>query len=397
MNTILTIFKKEWIDTLRDRRTIITMIVMPLLLIPVMIFIVVKLSVSQAKKAEARVIKLGLNTYGNAASLEEKLATLDDFKIIRDFPADSARAFIQKDSIDAAFVFATDFDDRVKAHEAGKISMYFKSTEDDEITERRVRRLVDDFEEELLASRFAELEMDEKILEAVDLVEFDVASVKEKVGKAIGGFLPYMFVIFCFMGAMYPAIDLAAGEKERGTLETLLTSPASRFQILLGKFGVVVLAGITSAALAIAGLYLGIRQFAGIPPEILDTLLGFLETETIILLLSLLLPLTVFFAAAMLGLSIYARSFKEAQSIITPLNFLVILPVLVGLLPGIELNLMTALIPVLNISLATKEILAGTIDVSLLAVVYASLFTLAGASLWACSKWFGREQTIFRM
>jgi sodium transport system permease protein len=397
MNTVLTIFKKELIDTLRDRRTIITMVIVPLLLIPVMLGIVVKITISQAKKAEARVIELGLNTYGNAAGFEEKLATLDDFKIIPDFPVDSARAFIQNDSIHAAFVFTQDFDEQVRSHGTGKITMYFKSTEDEQITERRVKRLVEEFEEELLTSRFAELKMDEKILETIDLVEVDVASVKERIGKAIGGFLPYMFVIFCFMGAMYPAIDLAAGEKERGTLETLLASPANRFQILLGKFGVVVFAGITSAALAIAGLYVGIRQIADIPPEILDTLLGFLETQTIVLLLSLLLPLTVFFAAVMLGLSIYARSFKEAQSIITPLNFIVILPVLIGLLPGIELNLMTALIPVLNISLATKEILAGTIDTGLLVVVYASLFTLAAVSLWACSKWFGREQTIFRM
>ena len=145
------------------------------------------------------------------------------------------------------------------------------------------------------------------------------------------------------------------------------------------------------------GIYIGIRQIGEIPPEFLNAILGLLETKSIVMVLSLLLPLTAFFAAVMLGLSIFAKSFKEAQSIITPLNFMVIIPAAIGLLPGIELNFTTALIPILNISLATKTILAGTIQVEYLVVVYASLFLLAGVSLWACSKWFGREQTIFRM
>jgi sodium transport system permease protein len=223
-----------------------------------------------------------------------------------------------------------------------------------------------------------------------------VASPKERFGKTVGGMVPYFFVIFCFMGAMYPAIDLAAGEKERGTMETLLTAPVSRFQILLGKFAVVVLTGILSAAVSMLGIYVAVLQVKEIPPELLAMIMGILDVQTIVLVLSLLLPLTVFFAAFLLSLSIFAKSYKEAQSLISPLTFVVILPMMVGLMPGIELDPVTALIPVLNVSLATKEIIAGTIKPLLLAEVYISLVALASVSLWGCAKWFEREETIFR-
>ena len=166
--------------------------------------------------------------------------------------------------------------------------------------------------------------------------------------------------------------------------------------ILLGKFGVVVLTGVGSALVSLIGLYLGIRQVGEIPPEIVDVILGILAPQTIVLILSLLLPLTMFFAGILLSLSLFAKTFKEAQSIITPFNFVIIVPVLVGLIPGVTLDPMTALVPVLNVSLATKEIVAGTIELGLLLEVYASLIVLAGLSLFLSSRIFLRETVIFR-
>ena len=88
-------------------------------------------------------------------------------------------------------------------------------------------------------------------------------------------------------------------------------------------------------------------------------------------------------------------SFKEAQSIVTPLNIAIIVPAAIGLTPGMELNKITALIPILNVSLATKEMLSGSINWILLSEVYASLIVLPGFSLWFCVKWFNRKEKIF--
>ena len=396
MNTIITIFKKELIETLRDRRTLIMMVVIPMLLFPVLMGIVVKVQVKQIKKAEEKRIKVGLLTYGNAQEFRDLLMNREDLQIVEDIQADSIEALIQKDRLDAVIMFSEDFDQQVADMQEGIIELYFKSTEDLNITRARLRPLINDFENRLISDRFMKLNLDEKIVEAVYIEEHDVASMKERIGKKIGGFLPYLFVLFCFMGSMYPAIDLGAGEKERGTLETLLSSPASRFQIVMGKFSVVVLAGVSAAAISILGLFIAVRQVKELPPELLDVVLGILEFKSIAMVLSLLLPLSIFFAACMLSLSIFAKSFKEAQSIITPLNIVVILPVFLALLPGIELNAKTALIPILNVSLASKEIIAGTIAPGLLAEVYISLIILAGLSLYGCKRWFEREETMFR-
>ena len=120
------------------------------------------------------------------------------------------------------------------------------------------------------------------------------------------------------MGAMYPALDLGAGEKERGTLETILSSPASRLDIVLGKFLVVLLAAFLTAFLALGGMAVGIQRIPDIPPEVLIVINGVLNLKTIGLIMTLVLPVTAFFSAMLLGLSIYARSFKEAQSIVAP-------------------------------------------------------------------------------
>lgn len=183
-------------------------------------------------------------------------------------------------------------------------------------------------------------------------------------------------------------------------METLLTAPVSRFQILLGKFAVVVLTGVLSAVVSMLGLYVAVQvalqQVKGIPPDFMRAIMGILDVQTILLVLSLLLPLAVFFAAVLLSLSIFAKSYKEAQGLISPLSIVIILPVLVGVMPGVELDPVTAIVPVLNVSLATREIISGTIKPLLLAEVYVALLALASVSLWGCAKWFEREETIFR-
>jgi sodium transport system permease protein len=396
MKTFITIFRKEFTDTVRDRRTLFVMVIFPLLLFPLLFLAMTKLQMSQIRKAEGKVLRLSILNEQAAPGLAELTITIPGLRLLAPIPADSAAALIQRDSLDAVIVVAPDFRERVDAMKAGVLTLIFKSSEDYEIAKRRLRDVIDRYEKGLVERRFSALHIDRSVGSAVTLVEKDIATMKERVGKSIGGFLPYLFIIFCFMGSMYPAIDLAAGEKERGTIETLLTAPVDRFQILLGKFTVVVLAGLLSAAISMCGLYVAVRQAAEMPKELLQAVMSILDVQSVLLTLSLLLPLTIFFASVLLSLSMFARSYKEAQSLISPLTIVIILPVAVGMLPGFTLTPFTALIPVLNVSLATKDIIAGTIRPGLLALVYISLILLAGLSLWACARWFDREETIFR-
>jgi sodium transport system permease protein len=396
MNRFVTIFRKEFTDTIRDRRTLFMMIVFPLLLVPALMIVVTNMQMSSMKKAEEKILRVALVSRANAPGLVSALTDRRDLRILEGIPADSMETMIARDSIDAAVVIAGDFDRTVALMKSGTIKLFYKSSDDFDVVKRRLSDVIATYEKQIVAERFAALKIDAGIVNPVTVERHDVASMKERIGKTVGGMLPYMFVIFCFMGAMYPAIDLAAGEKERGTMETLLTAPVSRFQILLGKFAVVVLTGLLSATVSILGIYLAVRQVSKVPPEVLNAVMSILDAQTVLLVLSLLLPLTVFFAAFLLSMSIFAKSYKEAQSMISPLMIIVILPVLIGLFPGVALDTVTAVIPVLNVSLATKEIIAGTIKTGLLLEVYASLLVLAAASLYGCSRWFQREETIFR-
>lgn len=405
MKKVLIIFAKELKDTLRDRRSIMLMFVFPILMIFVIMNLMITLTKSQERKAEEKVLTVALVKKGNADVFRSFLEKQEHITIKDDLEADNDKIddMIQKKELDFAVVFGDTFDRDIEERKSGTVELHYKASGENNIAKRRIRDALNEYREDLLARRievlneeYTELNMDRSFVEPLKVEEKDLSSMKEKLGEMVGGFLPYIFVIFCFLGAMYPAIDLAAGEKERATIETLLTSPASRLQIVMGKFLTVTLAGLISAGISILALYLALRQSKEIPQQVFDSIMRIIEFKSIGLLFSLLIPLCVFFAAMLLSFSVYARSFKEAQSIITPLNFMVIVPVMIGLFPGIKLSAVTALIPILNVSLATKEIIAGTIQTGLLVEVYLILFALAAASLYFCARWFNREDVIFR-
>ncbi|HET6462472.1 MAG TPA: ABC transporter permease subunit, partial [Candidatus Krumholzibacteria bacterium] len=269
MRVIFTVFKKEMIDTLRDRRAIVLMIVLPLLLFPTIFKVMVTVEKRQAARAAAKKLRVACIDEGNAARFLAMLKERTDVDIVPRATRDNVTALIHADSLDGAFVFASSFDDDVAEMKPARVEFYFKTTGDSQIIENRLRETMDRYEKELLDQRFKRLELDRTIVEAVKVEPHNVASVQERVGSSIGGFLPYMFILFCFIGAMYPAIDLGAGEKERGTLETLLTAPVNRLHLLLGKFGVVVASGLLSAAVSMTGLMFAIKQSHDLPPAFL--------------------------------------------------------------------------------------------------------------------------------
>ncbi len=396
MRTAFTVFKKELTDTLRDRRTIIAMVVMPLVLFPLLFVATTWIAGSQNEQARERTLRVGLVHSEQAAGLADQLASAPRIEPVDGLSVDSARARVRREALDAAFVVDPSFRAQVDSLRAGAIDIVYKSGDNTDILRRRLQQMLDSYEQQLLTERFATLQVSLDATDAVQVRTVDVATSQEQMAQVIGGFLPYVFIVFCFLGSMYPAIDLGAGEKERGTLEALLSTPASHAEILLGKFGTIVLTGVSSAVIAILSIVLSPMLVDDIPQTLLDAAYDILAPGVILVLLSLLVPLTIFFAAAQLSLSFYAKSFKEAQSIINPLTIVVIFPAFIGLLPGVELDAVTALVPVLNVSLATKGVIAGDIGVGLLALVYGSLIGWAALGLGICTYLFRQENIIFR-
>ena len=392
----LTIAKKEVIDISRDRRTIIMMVVVPLFLIPVLLGTVFKITKSMAEKASEKQLKVQIYGQEYAPDLYQAFADMDKVIILDQIPTDSIQSYIQQEFLDVAIHVDSDYKVNIAKNGQAKIRIQFKGTDSFGITKDRINGVLKKFENQIVSERMDRLNLKPEVVRAYSINYEDVASKQEKFGKIAGGWFPYVFIIFGFMGAMYPALDLGAGEKERGTLETILSSPASRLDIVLGKFLVVLLAAFLTAFLALGGMAVGIQRIPDIPPEVLIVINEVLNPKTIGLIMTLVLPVAAFFSAMLLGLSIYAKSFKEAQSIVAPLNIVIIFPAVIGTLPGMELNAITSLIPVLNVSLASKDIIAGVINPLYMAEVYMSLFGFAGLAIFWCVKMFNWEKTIFR-
>lgn len=213
------------------------------------------------------------------------------------------------------------------------------------------------------------------------------------LGTYAGGILPYFFITFCFLGCLYPAIDMFAGEKERGTLETLLTAPVARWQILGGKMIVIILSGMLSATLTMVGLFISLTTIE-IPGELMGAIYSIITPGLLLVVYAMMIPLTVFFAGMMIPVGIYSKSFKEAQSMLTPLNLILVLPAIIGMLPGFKLNWTTVFVPVVNIVLATKDIIAGTADTAMLIATFSSLILLAVGSIVLSFRQFARESVV---
>ncbi len=395
MKNIFTIFKKELTDVLRDKRTLLAMMVFPLLLVPGILSITSSFQASQSDKAMNKELKIGVIANGNGADFVKSLRFGRDIKIVEGVPETELNELVKGDSLDAGIVISTTFDQTIRAGKSGTVEYYFSSTDAPEI-KKRIEGSINFYKNGVLTDRLDSLGFDKSLIEPINVIEKNVYTPEESIGKLVGGFLPYIFVLFCLMGAMYPTIDLFTGEKERGTIETILTVPANRLEILLGKMGVVIVTGVTSGLMAIIGMYLALRLNPDAPKVIINVINNVLKPSTIALIVAMLIPLTTFFGGIMIPVAIFAKTFKEAQSMIQPGVIIVILPLVIGMMPGVELNYGTALIPILNVALASKEIIAGTIDYSMLIVVFVSLISLAAIGIVLSIKQFGKESNILR-
>jgi len=393
---IFTIFKKELKDTLRDKRTLMMMLVIPILVFPVIMNIFVGVSATFSEEAATKKVKIGfVGEKDNYVLKQLKNLPKEMGKKEIVFYSDSIqlKKDLRLDSIQIGMFSEKQFSNNLTAQKPAKLTVFYNAT--DVGMKDRAEIYLNTIEDIARQERILDLNLDETKLTPIITEYNNVASSEEMIGKLAGGILPYIFIAFGFLGCMYPAIDLFTGEKERGTIETLLTTPVARWQILFGKMGVVVLSGLLASTAALIGLSLSIEVLDVVEnAELLAIVHGILSVKFILLLYALLIPLTVFFAGVMIPIAVYAKSFKEAQSIITPLNIVMVLPAMVGFFPGIELNLTTACIPVVNIVLATKDLIAGTLDMGLLALSFGVMFAIATLAVFVSYKQFDKETNI---
>jgi sodium transport system permease protein len=399
---VATIFKKEMTDTLRDRRTLIFMLLIPIAAIPLLIMGLSSLMVSQITKAREEISAVVIE---GESFLPEDLRTLFveapglSIKTEGEFEGKDLREELKQGNLQALVVASEGFGSNLAQENPTEIEILYDESElKSEFARDKIEDILVDYKDQIIRKRMEQRDIATTILTPFEIKSQNVAPLQKMVGKKFGTFLPYLIIIMCFMGAMYPAIDRAAGEKERGTLETLLVSPATRGEFVFGKYLVILVTGIVAAFLSLGSLVFSMKYMVeDLVQDLSKMLVIEFDIQTIVLVFLIILPLAGIFAGVLLSVSIFARSFKEAQSYITALNMAIIFPLIVSLLPGVEMSYRMALIPVVNASLILKDAISGTIQWNYVLVALASNVILAIAALVFCKKWFEKESILFRM
>ncbi|MGD8451785.1 MAG: ABC transporter permease subunit/CPBP intramembrane protease [Phycisphaerae bacterium] len=222
----------------------------------------------------------------------------------------------------------------------------------------------------------------------------DVASPEKLGGSVLGQIVPLILIIMTITGAIYPAIDLTAGERERGTLETLMAAPVPTVDLIAGKFVVVASIGMLSAILNLLSIG-GTIYLGGLGNVLTGGGHVTIPLRTLPLVLLVLIPLAVMFSAMLLAVCSFARSFKEAQNYVMPVMMVALIPAVIGVLPGTELKGPLLILPVTNIVILTRELFMGQID--RVAILWVSLSTCvyAAAAVAVAAKLFGQEAVLF--
>ncbi|MRV73223.1 ABC transporter permease subunit [Duganella sp. FT92W] len=406
-----TIYLKEILELARDRKTFVFTVLIPIFAMPLIFAAFGYFSSSMFDKARRAQLPYAVFGQEYAPELAQRFAREKGFREVRLGSEAEIRQAIDQDIIKFALVIPPGYQDRLDDRRQAEVALHYNSAVMVDLIRKRVQAVVEAQNAELRESALSALNLNQQqlrfALHPIRLDEHSTAGKREQMGALVGGMLPYLLLMGCLMAAMYPAIDLGAGEKERGTLETLLLAPVPRSSIVLAKFFVLFTVGLVSSLLMVGSMSALLFIAGSTPPGHPDptgqtgladmaAMMQSIGAGDLAMVALMLAPTAAMFAAILLSLSIYAKSYKEAAGLISPLMLLSLLPTMVALLPGVELNWMWAMVPLTNVSLAMKELVKGTMDYRMFAVILASTTISAGALLALCRWWFNREQVLFR-
>ncbi|MBN1395426.1 MAG: CPBP family intramembrane metalloprotease [Pirellulales bacterium] len=423
------ILAREVRDQLRDRRTLFVIAVLPILLYPllgismyqlsqfmhvrparVLVVGAERLEVSPPLIEEGRFSTLLFASSGSAKMLELHFPSTETAESER---WDRARELVLAGEYEAALYFPADFSARLEAFRASLTSrvgprpagrasspevpqpelFYIETNEKSVLASQALDSVLQRWTDKIGEENLKAAGMSVRAPHPFAVKKIDVGGKTNRLGSRWAGILPVLMLLWAMTGAFYPAVDLCAGEKERGTLETLLSSPAGRGEIVLGKLLTIMIFSIATAVLNL--LSVGATGWV-----VLSGLTGFgLPSPAALAVLAIaLLPMAALFSALCLALAALARSTREGQYYLMPLLLLTLPLVILPMSPGVELNLGTSLIPVTGMSLVLRNTLLGDyLSVLQFAPVVAAV-TLAVCMLairWAVEQ-FNRESVLFR-
>ena len=378
----VTIFFKELRELLRDRRAVFFSFVLPLFLYPLVFLGTSAISETRQEELETRELTVGV--WGEEVGFAEHIREEDHLILVRQESSEDA---LRDESV-ALFV---DFKWTGSGAARAQVD-YLQAVTTSREARRRISAVLERLEVALLKERFEALSKNVDVASVVDVDVKDVSLAVERSAAGLSKLLPSLLILLLMTGGAFAAIDLVAGEKERGTLETLYVQAVSAKQVAWGKFLVVLVASLASVALNHVGLFVTVAL--GLAPqgaggEWMMPAAGDLAT-----VVALLLPFAVLTSALLLAMSSYARSYREAQTYLLPLTLVVLVPVGMAAAPQIELSSVVAVVPIANVALATREAVVGKLAFGPLALVLVSTCGYAAIMLRKAAQLLTREDVV---
>ena len=386
--------QKELKETIRDRRTIVTLLLMPLLVYPLLSMGLNRFLLTSAVDGgveEAYTIGMQTEEEGLLlrAWLLDPLSTppdaivkaadggLTNFKIVVT-AEDTPEQALRENKIDIG----------AKIEMTSPPKVTFIAFAGDNASQMCQRVLTERMQ--WLRMRFAETAAAEYTPNFLPPVRVEVEDLGEAPqASALATIVPLVLVLMTITGAVYPAIDLTAGERERGTMESLMASPVPRFYVLFAKYVAVVTVALLTAIANLLAMFTTLWA-----SRLLPLLTGGSEDFpwiAVLQILGLLILFSGFFSAVLLSLTSFAKSFKEAQAYLIPVMLLSLTPGMLALMPGVNLSGPMAIAPLINIVLLARDVLSGSVPPAAALAAVISTVAYASAALVIAAKLFGSD------
>ncbi|GFR34912.1 ABC transporter permease [Thermobrachium celere] len=383
------VFKKELKDLFRDRKTVIMSVVLPLVLFPLLFGLIGK-GVKSTTEKVTKEVKIAY--VGGESSFKNFLSSVPNIKIIQ---TKDYKEEVKKGSVYLAVVVEEDFDKKLAQDKMSDIKIIYDSESTNSQTALDVvEDIINKYKDEIVKRRLEARGIDVSILNPIDIKNEPINKEKANQGALIlTMLLPLYLIIYAITGPMAAAVDLGAGEKERGTLEPLLTTQASRMQLLFGKLLAISVMGIIGTTSSLTGLYIAFKYSMDFMGDVgLNISIG-----SLILIGITAIILNMIFAAVELAISIYARSFKEAQTYLSPVT-------IIGMIVAYGTYMMDVKsastimfnIPLANVSLIIKEFIIGIYNPVHIAITFAWALVYIIAAILFARYMFSKEEVVFR-
>lgn len=404
MNGAWLIFKKEMIEFFKDRKTVFFAFVMPLILFPVLFTMIGKLGRRDADQRRGQPSKVILVDPGNVlrGSLEGQPAK---FKLVPKPEGDFLRAVTEEKADLEVQVDPKAAEASTRMETFTVKATYDESTSASNLALKRLKETLKTFDEAQVNARLVSIQAPGMLAKPTKLEAVNASDTGREISKMLGSFLPYMLLIFLYAGAMQHGAYLSAGERERGTLLSLLATRMPRAQIILGKQLALFALCLINVVVSLSAMAFGMgRLVAEIQPAeaaaqsstAMGNLSAIASPTTLLLCFLLLVPLGFFFTAIVILVGTQAKNTREAQTALTPGIFVVILLGVFSMAPGIEKMAALPYVPILNISLAIRKLFSQQGSPYEYTVALVMTIGLAALMTWQSSRVLSRESALFK-